>query len=170
MMMHNVVKSAAFALGALGLATAGAAQQGGNAPPAQQAPGAKAPPAPPRPPRRAPPPYKPLPAVTARFEGRSANFTGVVDPANGQLCYLLNVAGIDGATAAKVVAGSPGKPGAVAVTLQPPVSGASGTCNTIGPDTAKALLDHPENYYLEVDNATYPQGAAFAPLKAQTYG
>lgn len=164
--MHTMLKSAA-ALGAVAFATAAIAQ---NAPP--PSPPANARPAPSRqgPPRRAPQPYKPAPAVTASFEGRSANFTGVVDPDQGQMCYLLNVAGIAGATGAKIVAGQPDKPGQVAVNLQPPTDGASGTCYTIGADAAKALLDHPERYYLEVDNATYPQGAAFAPLRSQTYG
>jgi len=172
--MHDIVKSAAVALGTLALAATGASAQN-NAPPpqapqGQPAPGAQQAPPQQRPPRRAPQPYKPSPAITASFEGSSANFTGVVDPDSGQLCYLLNVAGIDGATAAKIVTGEPGKPGPAAVTLQPPADGSSGTCASIGADTAKALLANPGKYYLEVDNSAYPQGAAFAPIEAQTYG
>ncbi|HEY7806035.1 MAG TPA: CHRD domain-containing protein [Croceibacterium sp.] len=164
--MPTMLKSAA-ALGAVAFATAAIAQ---NAPP--PSPPANAQPAPPRqgPPRRAPQPYKPSPAVYASFAGRNANFTGVIDPNAGQMCYLLNAAGINGATSAKIVSGTPDKPGAVAVNLQPPTDGTSGTCYTLGADTAKALLDHPERYYLEVDNDTYPTGAAVAMLHAETYG
>lgn len=167
--MHRIGKAAALAAGALVFATAAIAQENGpppGPPPQGQAQGQR----PPGPPRRAPQPYKPSPAVYASFAGRNANFTGVIDPNSGQMCYLLNAAGIDGATSAKIVSGTPDKPGAVAVNLQPPTEGTSGTCYSVGADTAKALLDHPERYYLEVDNGTYPTGAAVAMLHAETYG
>jgi len=165
--MHISMKAAALAAGALVVATAAPAQQ--NAPQGQPAPqqqGQQAQQAPPPgPPRRAPQPYSPQPAVTASFEGRSGSFSGVIDRDKGEMCYLLNAAGIAGATAAKIVSDK----GAVAVDLQPPIGGASGTCAAIGADTAKALLDHPDNYWLQIDSATYPQ-ATMAPLRAQTYG
>jgi hypothetical protein len=165
--MHSMLKSAACVLGALALAVPAAAQQ--NAPPPQQqGQQAQRPPnaPPPGPPRRPPQPYSPQPAVTASFAGRNANFTGVVDPAAGQLCYLLNVAGIPGVTGAKIVTDK-GQP---VVNLETPADGSSGTCASIGADVAKALLASPGNYVVQVDNAAYPQGAATAPLSAQTYG
>jgi hypothetical protein len=160
--MHISIKAAAVAAGALVLATAGVAQQ--NGPPPQQGQQAPAQ-ANQGPPRRAPQPFSPQPAVTASFEGRSGSFTGIVDTEKGELCYLLNAAGIAGATSARIITDK-GQP---AVTLQPPVGGASGTCAAIGADTAKALLDHPERYWLEIGNATYPQ-ATLAPLHSQTWG
>jgi len=166
--MHSMLKTTACAIGALALAAPAAAQQ--NAPQGQASPpqqGQRPPDAPPPgPPRRAPQPYKPQPAVTASFAGRNANFTGVVDPAAGQLCYLLNVAGIDDVTSARIVTDK-GQP---VVNLETPVDGASGTCASIGADVAKALLASPGNYVVQIDNAVYPQGAATAPLMAQTYG
>ena len=165
--MHSMLKTAACAIGALALAAPAAAQKNapqGQAAPPQQAQRPNAPP--PGPPRRAPQPYSPQPAVTASFAGRNANFTGVVDPAAGQLCYLLNVAGIDGVTGARIVTDK----GQQVVNLETPVDGASGTCASIGADVAKALLASPGNYVVKIDNAAYPQGAASAPLVAQTYG
>lgn len=163
--MHTILKSA-VALGALALAAAAVAQEGAPPPGPPQGQGT----APPRqgPPRRAPQPYKPSPAVTASFGDRNPNFTGVVDPDAGQLCYLLNVAGIDGATSARIEMGTPGKAQTV-VNLQPPAAGSSGTCAQIGGDTARALLDHADKYFIEIDSAAYPQGAAYAPLKSETY-
>jgi hypothetical protein len=159
-----LMKAAALAAGALVFATAASAQENGP-PPQQQGQQAQQAPPPQRPPRRAPEPYSPHPAVTASFEGRSGSFSGVIDKDKGEMCYLLNAAGIAGASAAKIVSDK----GAVAVNLQPPVGGASGTCAPIAADTARALLDHPGNYWLQIDSATYPQ-ATMAPLHAQTYG
>jgi hypothetical protein len=160
--MHIAMKAAALAVGALVFATAAVAQQNGPPPQAQ---GQQGRPANQGPPRRAPQPFAPQPAVVASFEGRGGNFTGIVDKDKGELCYLLNVAGVDGANAAKIVSDK----GAVAVNLQAPVGGASGSCAAIGADTARALLDHPERYWVQIDSAAYPQ-AAMAALHAQTYG
>ena len=78
--MHAILKSAAVGVDIVAFAAAAPAQ---NGPPPANAPSAQQGQAPPRqgPPRRAPQPYKPLPAVTASFEGRSAFSTCLRDAA-----------------------------------------------------------------------------------------
>ena len=111
----------------------------------------------------APKPWNPSPSITASLDiGGSGNFTGVFD--NNQLCYMLNAAGLDNPTAAKIVSTKPDKNGQVVLNLQPPANGASAACAPVDPDLAKRLVKNAPNFALEIDTATYPQGAVRAPL------
>jgi hypothetical protein len=114
----------------------------------------------------APQPWNPDPSISASLDvGGSGSFTGVFD--KGQLCYILTAAGIDGVTAAKIVSTKPDKNGQVVLHLQPPVGGASAGCSPVDGDLAKRLVKNAENFALQIDSATYPQGAASAPLTGQ---
>ena len=111
----------------------------------------------------APAPWNPSPSITASLDiGGSGNFTGVFD--NNQLCYMLNAAGLANPTAAKIVSTQSGNKDQVVLNLQPPANGASAACAPVAPDLAKRLVKNAPNFALEIDTATYPQGAVRAPL------
>ena len=66
----------------------------------------------------------------AKLTGGSGqgNATVVVDPPKGTACYLMNVGGLDGVTAAHIHAGGPGETGRVVVPFETPEDGRSGGC------------------------------------------
>ena len=97
-------------------------------------------------------------------DGGPGQFTGVLDPATNQLCYMINVPGMD-ATAAHIHVGTAGQDGAPVVPLATPKGGASGACATLKPDIAKALVSNPAGYYVNVHTAAYPMGATRGQLK-----
>ena len=135
--MHTVFKTA-IALGALALAGTAYAQP-------------------------KPAPWNPSPSITASLDiGGSGNFTGVMD--KGQMCYMINAAGLMNPTGVKIVSTKPDKNGQVMLQLQPPVNGAGGGCVPIDPDLARRLVKNAPNFALEIDSATYPNGAVSAPL------
>ena len=114
----------------------------------------------------APAPWNPSPSVTASLDiGGSGNFTGVID--KGQLCYMINAAGIDNPTGATIRSGKKADAGAVVINLKPPVGGASADCTPVADDLARKLVKGSNQYWFEVDSAAYPQGAAGAWLVGQ---
>lgn len=95
--------------------------------------------------------------------GGPGSFTGVLDQATGQLCYMLEAPGLDG-TAAHIHVGAAGQDGAPVVPLAAPKGGAGGGCVAVKPDVAKALLANPAGYYVNVHTAADPMGAARGQL------
>jgi len=84
-----------------------------------------------------------------------------VDGSTGRVCYVLLVSGLDNPTGAHIHAGAAGvaNPRHVA-DLMPPVGGRSSGCTTtIDRAEARDILRHPDNFYVNVHNATYPAGA-----------
>ena len=78
----------------------------------------------------------------------------------GKVCYRIAVTGIVAATAAHIHPGVVGVAGAPVVTLTPPdVTGVSSGCVSVSRVLAKALIQNPTHYYVNVHNATYPGGA-----------
>jgi CHRD domain len=45
------------------------------------------------------------------------------------------------------------------VPLTPPTSGVSSGCTSADPNLIKAIIQHPENYYVNVHTAEFPGGA-----------
>lgn len=129
--MQGIVKGAVAALGVLALAVPAAAQQSKN------------------------------PVLTAQLAGAagSGSFTAVFDPAQNQMCYILNARGIAEATAAHVHTGAAGEAGEPLITLATPEDGSSGDCAEVSADVAQALLANPAGYYVNVHNAEHPAGA-----------
>ena len=106
------------------------------------------------------------PIVFASLDiGGRGNFTGVIDPEANRLCYILNAPGVETPTAAHIHLGGPGESGAPVVPLETPAEGASGGCVELEADLAKALVDNPGGYYVNVHNAAYPGGAVRAQLR-----
>ena len=80
------------------------------------------------------------------------------------LCYTLRVSGIETATAAHIHKAPPGVAGPVVVPLDAPSSGNSSGCERISRELALALVNSPEDYYVNVHNAPYPGGAVRGQL------
>ena len=93
---------------------------------------------------------------------------------SGVLCFGLAVEGIAlPATGAHIHVGAAGVAGDIVVTLEPPTgfgSGAAGVssgCLTkLDTSLLKAIVRHPEQYYVNVHNADFPAGAVRGQLSA----
>jgi hypothetical protein len=78
----------------------------------------------------------------------------------GQICFELTTSNIAAATAAHIHEAPAGKAGAVVVTLAPPpTEGSSKNCVSADKDLIKRIRQNPENFYVNVHNAEFPNGA-----------
>jgi hypothetical protein len=78
----------------------------------------------------------------------------------GQICFDLTVSNIAAATAAHIHAAPAGQAGDVVVTLAPPPAGGSSkNCVSADQDLIKKIRQNPENYYVNVHNAEFADGA-----------
>ena len=75
------------------------------------------------------------------------------------VCYKLTARGIAPPNAAHIHEGGPGVAGPVVLPLRPPTSGFSGGCAKAAPALVSGLRANPSNYYVNVHNAPYPDGA-----------
>jgi hypothetical protein len=82
-----------------------------------------------------------------------------LSPSTNRLCFDIVVKDIEPATAAHIHKGAPGVDGPVVVTLTPPSGGESLGCVDLDADLFKDIKMHPEDYYVNVHNAEYPDGA-----------
>jgi hypothetical protein len=87
-----------------------------------------------------------------------------LNPGQGEVCFELTVSGIAPATAAHIHVGAVGVAGPVVVGLTPPTSGTSSGCVTADPTLIKAIIQNPEQYYVNVHNADFPAGAVRGQL------
>jgi hypothetical protein len=87
-----------------------------------------------------------------------------INPDRRQVCYSLSVQDIAPATAAHIHIAPPGSAGPVVVPLAAPTSGQSQGCVTVSYQLALALVQQPQNYYVNVHNADFPGGALRAQL------
>jgi len=82
-----------------------------------------------------------------------------LNPGQGQICYELEVKGIGTANAAHIHAGAAGQAGDVKVPLQTPSEGSAKGCATVDRELVQQIMDKPADYYVNVHNAEYPDGA-----------
>jgi len=87
-----------------------------------------------------------------------------LNPGQEEVCFALTVTNIAPATAAHIHVGAVGTPGPVVVGLAPPTGGSSSGCVSADRELIKAIIQHPENYYVNVHNAPYPAGAVRGQL------
>jgi CHRD domain len=80
-------------------------------------------------------------------------------PAEGQVCYELTVANIGTATAAYLNSGARGLTGPVVVVLQTPAQGVSENCAALDEEKIADIMKNPANYYVNVRNTEFPDGA-----------
>jgi hypothetical protein len=82
-----------------------------------------------------------------------------------KVCYTLTARRIEPATAAHIHQGRRGVAGPPVVTLEPPTDGFSSGCVGISQALSRALREHPGNYYVNVHNEPYPDGAIRGQLE-----
>jgi hypothetical protein len=82
-----------------------------------------------------------------------------LNPGQNKLCYKLRTSNIAPATMAHVHIGAAGASGGIAVTLTAPTDGSSSGCANLSEELTKALLKTPQNYFVNVHNAEFPDGA-----------
>jgi hypothetical protein len=87
----------------------------------------------------------------------TASFT--LNPGQEQICFVLEVANIAPATAAHIHVAPVTDPGPIVVPLSPPTDGISSGCADASQELILAILQNPENYYVNVHNADFPAGA-----------
>lgn len=92
----------------------------------------------------------------------TATFT--LNPGKEQVCYELMVDKIATANAAHIHSGAVDKAGPPVVTLTAPANGSSKDCATLARDKIMDILKNPENYYVNVHNAEFPDGAVRGQL------
>ena len=82
-----------------------------------------------------------------------------------EVCFELTVSNIATATAAHIHTGAAGAAGPVAVTLTPPpADGSSKGCVNADAELIKNIRQNPANYYVNVHNADFPDGAVRGQL------
>jgi len=89
----------------------------------------------------------------------SGTATLLLNPGQAEVCYQLTASGIAPAFAAHVHIGPAGVAGPVVIPLVPPTSGSSSACTSVPRDLVLAIIQNPENYYVNVHNAEFPAGA-----------
>ena len=79
----------------------------------------------------------------------------------GTVCWEITVSGITlPATAAHIHEGAVGVKGPVDVTLSAPdATGFAEGCTSVSREEIKEIIQHPEEYYVNVHNADFPDGA-----------
>ena len=87
--------------------------------------------------------------------------TLTVNPGQGEVCYALSVEDIMlPAIGAHIHFGDAGKNGPIVVPLNPPdASGVSSGCAEVSRGLAKAIIQDPDAYYVNVHTTDFPSGA-----------
>ena len=82
-----------------------------------------------------------------------------LNPGQGEVCYELSVSGISPAFAAHVHIAPAGIAGPVVLPLAAPTNGSSSACASASRELVLAIIQNPENYYVNVHNVDFPAGA-----------
>jgi len=90
--------------------------------------------------------------------------TITLNPGKGQVCYELTVSNIGTATGAHIHSGAAAVAGPVLVGLQAPGSGSSKGCVDLDKEKIKEIIQNPANFYVNVHNAEFPDGAVRGQL------
>ena len=91
-----------------------------------------------------------------------------LNPGQGQVCFQILVANITlPATGAHIHVAPAGSPGPIVVPLTPPdESGSSSGCVAdVAKELILAIIQHPEDYYVNVHNTDFPAGAIRGQLR-----
>jgi hypothetical protein len=105
-------------------------------------------------------------------EGTNTSGSGTAhlwpNPERQQICHAIRVSGIAlPATATHIHRGAAGVIGPIVVPLTAPnAKGVAVGCAHASRDLITAIMQHPANYYVNVHNAPYPDGAVRGQLSA----
>ena len=86
----------------------------------------------------------------------------------GEVCYELTVDKIAAANAAHIHAGAVDKAGPPVANLTPPANGKSKGCVPLDKEKIKDIMQNPANYYVNVHNAEFLDGAVRGQLGKKT--
>lgn len=86
----------------------------------------------------------------------------------GEVCYELTVDKIAAANAAHIHEGAVDKAGPPVATITAPTSGSSKGCVPLDKEKIKDIMQNPANYYVNVHNAEFPDGAVRGQLGKKT--
>lgn len=90
--------------------------------------------------------------------------TITLNPGKGEVCYEVTVDKIAAANAAHIHSGAIDKSGPPLLTLTAPAGGSVKECAAMERDLVLAIIKNPENYYVNVHNAEFPDGAVRGQL------
>jgi CHRD domain len=90
--------------------------------------------------------------------------TLTLNAGKNEICYELAVSNIGTATAAHIHTGAAGVAGPVLLPLTAPANGSAKDCATLEREKIMEILKGPENYYVNVHNAEFPDGAVRGQL------
>ena len=90
--------------------------------------------------------------------------TITLNPGKEQVCYELTVDKIGAANAAHLHSGAVDKAGPPVVTLTAPANGSSKDCATLARDKIMEIMKNPSDFYVNVHNAEFPDGAVRGQL------
>ena len=79
----------------------------------------------------------------------------ILNVGQGTVCWSVSFDNIDAPTAAQIHRAPAGVPGGVVVPLSPIASG----CTSADPALIQAIIDNPQDYYVNVHNPAFPGGA-----------
>lgn len=89
----------------------------------------------------------------------------------GKVCYELSVENIAEATAAHIHNAPAGQNGSVVIPLDAPSSGSSKGCvEDVSKEVIQGILKDPADYYVNVHNADFPEGAIRGQLSTVALG
>lgn len=94
----------------------------------------------------------------------TGTFTATFNPGKGQVCYELRVSNIAASNAAHIHTGAATVAGPVLMNLTAPASGSSKECAALDREKILEIIKNPENYYVNVHNAEFSDGAVRGQL------
>jgi hypothetical protein len=87
-----------------------------------------------------------------------------VAPGGAEVCFSLEVDGLEGVSAAHVHEGRPGTAGPIAVTLEAPVEGTADGCADSTTSIVDGLVSGDRSFYVNVHTDDFPDGAVRGQL------
>ena len=94
----------------------------------------------------------------------TGTFTVTLNPGKGEVCYEVAVDKIATPNAAHIHSGAVDKAGPPVLTIKAPTTGPAKECATLDKEIILAIIKNPENYYVNVHNAEFPDGAVRGQL------
>lgn len=87
-------------------------------------------------------------------------------PGGGEICFTIDVRNLSSPTGAHIHRGVAGVNGPIVVALRAPSdgNGSSIGCVAVDGDLLKEIMQHPENFYVNVHTTEYPGGAVRGQL------